>query len=597
MVLVGVVALVVLPAAPASAHAVLLRTAPSAGGVVADQPARVTLTFNEAVRPIWADIGVVAPDGHAATSGRGRLAGTGSELDLPLRSDLARGTYLVSYRVISADSHPVAGGFSFSIGAPSRTAAAATGGSGAAENPVVAVAMPVARYLGFAGLVLLVGPAMVLLALWPRRLSRRGPARLLWLGFTLVALATVVELYLEVPYSTGGGPFAISGTDVNTVLGSRFGWAHVARLAFLGAAAPMLAVLGSDRRNRLGGPEKGLLAVFTVLAFGTWGYGGHPGTSPVPPLTVVADAVHLGAVSVWLGGLIMLVGFLLPRGRPGELAAVLPVWSRWATRAVVLLAAAGITQAALQLGSPAALVDTSYGLLLVAKTVAFAAVLGVASFSRGIVRRSTALAVPAPGTPRVPVAAGGADYDDPVWDEVYGDAAAAPVTTKATRARAKEPPGPSGVQRRALRRLVAVELAVAAVVLGLSSVLVQTTPARSGSAVAQQQALAYSATLDAPSRLFSLQVQLDPARVGSNTLHLVAYHATDGSPVKVLQWQATAALPGAGIQPITVPLKVLSDNHAYATVALPRPGDWQFAFTARTSDIDEDTVSATVPVR
>jgi copper transport protein len=289
----------------------------------------------------------------------------------------------------------------------------------------------------------------------------------------------------------------------------------------------------------------------------------------------------------------MLVGFLLPRGRTGELAAVLPVWSRWATRAVVLLVAAGLTQAALQLGSPAALVTTTYGLLLVAKTVAFAVILGVASFSRNLVRRSTALPVPAANAPRVEVAA--TDYDDPVWDEVYGEGGAAKVKTKTSRP--KEPPGPSPADRRALRRLVLVELGIAAVVLGLSAVLVQTTPARSGSTVAQQQALAYSATLDAPSKLFSLQVQLDPAKVGTNTLHLVAYHASDGSPVKVVQWQATASLPSAGIQPITVPLQTLSDNHAYATVALPKAGDWQFAFTLRLSDIDEDTVAATVPVR
>lgn len=589
----GVALAVLLPAAPASAHAVLLRTDPTAGNVVADQPAQVTLTFDEAVRPVWSDVGVIAPDGSTASSSHGKLTGNGDEVAIPLKSDLAHGTYLVTYRVISADSHPVAGGFSFSIGAPSSTAAAATGGAGAAENPVVGVAMPVSRYLGFAGLVLLVGPTLVLMLLWPRRLSRQGPRRLVWLGFGLVVLSTVLEFYLEMPYSTGSGPFAVSGGDFSNVLDTRFGWAHLVRLALLGVSAPMLAAIGSDRRHKLGPPERVLLAVVAVLTLGTWGYGGHPSTSPIPPLTVVADVIHLGAVSVWLGGLIMLLVFLLPRGRTGELAALLPVWSRWATRAVVLLVAAGLTQAALQLGSPAALVTTTYGLLLVAKTVAFAVILGVASFSRGLVRRSTALPVPGPKTPRVETTS--TDYDDPVWDEVYGETGgAAKVKTKAPKV--KEPPGPSVLQRRALRRLVLVELSIAAVVLGLSAVLVQTTPARSGSAVAQQQALAYTGTLDAPSKLFSLQVQVDPAKVGSNTLHLVAYHASDGSPVKVVQWQATASLPGAGIEPITIPLQVLSDNHAYGTVPLPKAGNWQFAFTLRLTDIDEDTVSATVPV-
>lgn len=580
LILLGVAVAVLVPAAPADAHAILLRTSPGSGAIVQNPPGGVTLRFNEPVQLVTGAIKVIGPDGSTVSTAVGRT-GDGSIVRIRLRAELPRGTFLVTYRVISADSHPVAGGYSFSIGAPSKTAPAATGGTGASENPVVAVAMPVARYLGFAGLVLVVGPVLVLMSLWPARLSRRGPARLVRTGLAVLAFATVAEFYLQMPYSAGTSIFSVTYPDVVDALNSRFGWAHVLRLVLLGAAVPLVAIVTSQTRNRLGTGERVVLGLLAVVGVGTWGYGGHPSTSPVPWITVLSDMVHVAAMSVWLGGLLMLLAFLLPRGRPKELAALLPVWSRWATIAVSVLAAAGIVQACLQLGTPSALVDTTYGKLIIVKVVAFAVVLAVAGYSRAAVRRGS-LAPAAPAA--VPV--GDSDYGDPVWDEVYGDAAP-PVTPK--------PATPAGLPRRDLRRLVAVEAGIAAAILGVTAILVQTTPARSATTVAsEQQALPYNKTLN--DKLFSLQVQVDPARTGQNTVHAIAYHPSDGRPVKVLQWQATATLAAAGIT-LDLKLKPITDNHAIADVTLPRAGTWKFAFTLRVSAIDEDTVTAVVPVR
>ncbi len=595
----AVLVAVLAPAAPASAHAVLLRTSPDSGAILSDPPSSVTLTFNEPVRLVRQDIGVVGPDGRAVPGARAALTGNGSVLRIPLTGHLPKGTFLVSYRVISADSHPVAGGFSFSIGAPSKVAPASTGGTGAAEDPVVAVAMPVARYVGFAGLVLLVGPVLVLMSLWPRRLTRRGPARLVRTGVALVAFSTVAELLLQGPYSTGGGLLSVSQHDLIEVLNTRFGWAHLARLVLLVAAVPLLAILTAARRNRLATGERIALGVMAAFGVGTWGYGGHPGTSPVPAVTLLSDAVHVAGMSVWLGGLLMLVGFLLPRARAGELAAVLPVWSRWAAWSVGLLAAAGVAQACLQLGSVSALTGTTYGQLIIVKVVAFGIVLVVASRSRAVVRRQVVARsvasrqAPAPEPAPEPVPVPGADsaYPDAVWDEVYGGESGGVDP-------AERPPEPesSTVDRSMLRRLVLVELAIAALILGFTAVLVQTTPARSAqrAAASQQQGLPFEKTLH--SNLFSLQVQVEPARTGSNTLHLIAYHPSDGRPVRVLEWHATASLPGGGIGPVDVRLEPLTDNHVLADVVLPRAGNWKFAFTVRVSEIDEATVTTTVPV-
>jgi copper transport protein len=534
---VGWAAVLLAPAAaPASAHAVLESTSPASNSIVPTPPPEVVLTFSEAVRQVPDKIHVVAPDGSRADTGQPEFAG--GTVRVPLKSGGANGTYLVNYRVISADSHPVAGAFTYSVGAPSAAPPTDTDAPAVEESTFLKIAFPVVKYLGYAGLVLLVGPALVLALLWPRRLSRERPARLAWLGLGLIALATVGELFLQAPYSTGGGYF--DGAALRDVLGSTFGTAHLVRLGVLAASAFLLRPLLAGRS---GVADRALLVVLGVVGLATWPLSGHPGASPVPAVSVVVDMAHIAGMAVWLGGLLMLVVFLLRQAAPRELGAILPVWSSWATLAVTALFLAGTVQALIEIGTFNALFTTAYGQLIIAKVALFAAVLGVAAFSRNQVRKRTA-------------------PDDP----------------------------------RPLRRAVLVEVAGVAVVLALASVLVQTTPARTAEAnsTVQQQPGYYSAMITTSPKL-NLQVEVDPAKQGNNDVHLYAY-TKDNQPQVVVEWKGTASLPSAGIEAIDIPLLGLAPTHSSGAVQLPRPGQWQLKFVVRISDIDQATVTATVPV-
>src|SRR4051794_27215469 len=99
------------PAAPASAHAALVGSDPAANAIVPDAPNKVTLTFSESVQLITGKLQVLAPDGSRAD--QGDPTADGDSVTIPLRSGGGRGTYLVSFRVISADSHPIGGSISF----------------------------------------------------------------------------------------------------------------------------------------------------------------------------------------------------------------------------------------------------------------------------------------------------------------------------------------------------------------------------------------------------------------------------------------------------------------------------------------------------
>lgn len=530
------VAAVAVPAAPASAHAVLLRATPAAGSVVPEPPAEVVLTFSEAVRAVPGKIRVIAPDGKRADQGEPVVSG--AVVKIPVNPGGSRGTYLVSYRVISADSHPVAGGFTYSVGAPSASPPTLDEPTGV--DPVVKTAIGVTRYVGYAGLLLVVGPILVLLMLWPRRLSPRGPARLVWAGLGLVAASTVAGMLLQAPYTTGGGLTDITGAGLEQVLGSQFGAVHLVRLGIVVAVALLVrtVIKGTD-----GTADRVLLAILGVAGLATWPLAGHPGASPVPAVSVVVDSVHLASMAVWLGGLVMLVAFLLRQADDRELGAILPIWSRWAAAAVAALLLAGIVQALIEVGTPEALVSTTYGRLILVKVGLFAVVIAVAAYSRRLVQRRVA---------------------------------------------AEQP--------HRIRRAVWAELGVTAVVLAISAALVQTTPARTAAATDEQPgSTLYATTLT--SSLYSLQVQIDPAKVGNNSVHLYAYTPDGtGQPVMVAEWRATAALPAAGIEPIDIPLLRITDNHAIGEVSLPTAGQWQVRFTLRTSEIDQATVTATVPI-
>jgi copper transport protein len=531
----GWLALLLAPAGPASAHAVLKSTTPPANAILTTAPSEVVLTFSEPVRQVPDKIRVIAPDGSRADTGEPTFSG--AVVTIAVDPAKPNGTYLVTYRVISADSHTVAGGYTYSVGAPSAPPTDA-GGPGEETSRFLAVAIPFVKYLGYGGLVLLVGPAMVLALLWPHRLARTAPTRLAFAGLGLVALSTLLEVWLQGPYTSGGGYF--DGGALRDVLGSQFGATHVVRLGVLVAVAVLLRPTLAGR----GGTADGaLLAILAVVGLATWPLSGHAAASPVPSVSIVVDTAHIAGMAVWLGGLVMLVGFLVRLADERELGAILPVWSRWAALAVSALFLAGSVQALIEVSTVSALFGTTYGRVVIAKIVLFAAVVGVAAYSRRLVRRRTAAARPLP-----------------------------------------------------LRRAVWAELGITTVVLALSASLVQITPARTAEANADTEAEpTYYSSLITTGSLLNLQVDVDPARRGNNSVHLYAY-TKENRPQRVVEWRATAALPSAEIEALEIPLLPLTDNHASGEINLPAPGQWEMRFTVRISDIDQATVTATVPV-
>ncbi|ASW54831.1 copper resistance CopC/CopD family protein [Plantactinospora sp. KBS50] len=524
------------PARPASAHAVLSTASPEQGSVVPAPPERVLLVFNEPVTVVPGRTQVVGPDGKRLNVGDPVRTPRGLEITVRATSR-PLGTYLVSYRVISADSHPVSGAFTFSVGAPSASAPTADTGT----DPVVRAAVPAAKYLGYLGLTLSVGPLLMLAWWYPRRLPRRGPLRLVRAGLGLVALGALASFWVQAPSSSGAGLFDVSGVELAQIARSGFGVLLLIRLLIVAAVA---ALVGRVRRGGTGRWRGAALVGLGLAGLLTWPLTGHPVASPHSALLIAADLTHLATMAIWLGGLVFLGAFLLRRADRRELRLVLPRWSRLAAVAVYWLVMAGLLQALVQVGTLSALVGSGYGRLLLVKTALLGATLGVAAVSRRLVRRHTA----------------------------------------------PDRPG-------ALSRLVRAEVGITTVVLAVSAVLVQTNPGRTidVEAVAAARAEGFSTTLTSP--LYSLQFEVFPATVGEyNALHAFVY-TPEGKPLPVLEWTVTAALPERGIEPVDNPVASLLGNQGLGNVTFPLPGRWELSLTLRTSDIDQATVKTTVDVR
>lgn len=568
-------------AGPAAAHATLVSTDPGEGARLSTAPARVSLEFSEGVSLGAGYARVLSAGGERVDTGTASVEG--GLLTIPLRSGLPDDGYLVTYRVVSADSHPISGAFSYVVGdgelVPAGAAAADT------TDPVVARLLPAARWLGFSGLALAIGvPVLVLLC----RPGGWGSVRLRrWAGggALAVAVASVLTFLLQGPYAAATGLGTALDPDLlAATAGSGAGRAVLARGALALAVAAVL--LPAWRRGAA--PSIPRTTVAGVLAAGlvvSTAATGHPVAGPWPGLAVAAAVVHVAAMAVWLGGLAgLLLSVLRPPVSADELAATLTTWSRLAFGAVVALVVSGTVQAVREVGSPTALVSTTYGWILLAKLALVAVLLGAAGVSRVWVHQRLGIRRPRPAGRRGATVhafaggGGGATADD-------GGAVAVRNRNQSESAAEHVP---------ALRRSVLVEVAVAAVVLALSAVLVGTPPARSEVDRPVDVLLPLQGSAG-PSG--SVQVTVSPARAGVNTLHVYLFDDT-GRLTQPATIAVTLTEPSQEIGPLDVGLEPAGPGHYVGDgMTVPGAGTWTLEVSVRLDEFTATTASTRFPVR
>ncbi|MFD7631871.1 copper-binding protein, partial [Streptomyces sp. NPDC059851] len=164
-------------------------------------------------------------------------------------------------------------------------------------------------------------------------------------------------------------------------------------------------------------------------------------------------------------------------------------------------------------------------------------------------------------------------------------------------------PGADGYQRR-LRRTVAVEAAISAVVLAVTTLLTGTEPGRAegeralataAAQAPQAKVLTIPFDMGTAGRQGTVQITLAPGRVGANTVEAVVYSA-DGGFATVPELRLTLTQEALDIGPIDARLKNQRGHWAAYDLRLPLPGEWTAKVTVRTTEIDQTTVSHTLRI-
>jgi copper transport protein len=567
-------AVLALTATPAAAHAVVVSSSPADGQVVAVAPAQVQIQFSERVSTGLGGLTVLDGDGERVDEDDSVVAATGDLLVASLRDDLDDGTYVMNYRVVSADGHPVTGAVVFGVGEGTTIDADAVSGLRAGGERRDEIAAGVARFVTYVAALLAAGLAVFLTFVHDQRPDRRPLDRLVRLSSVIAGVAAMGVVAFQAAIVTGEGlSAAVDPSLLRRALTEGLEWATV--ILLLGLALVHLSADATKLIARQALAFYGALAITVSFVF--WGHA----TNADPRLLVMAsNVVHTAAAAVWFGGLVGLAAAMRRRrtstpeaapvpqlvtvGGPPTAATPPPAtearadvaastarmigrFSTVAAASVVVLVAAGGLLAWAETRSLDALTATTYGRVLLTKVGVVLAVLVAAAYNRFRL------------VPEIE-----ADADDP---EVEADR----------------------LWSR-LGRTAWVEVGGIVVVLALTAALVNITPARTAAttgAVVNQTA---------PIAGGEVNLVVAPGSTGSNTLH-IQFSEPDGRPADLAeQVSVLVAMPDEGIEPISRDAAEAGPGHFIAeNVPFPTRGTWEVTLVSRLGEFDQERT--TFPVR
>lgn len=523
--------------APAGAHAVLIETQPANGTLLERWPDRVLLRFNEPVDASLGAMRVYDSDANRVDSGRtSRPDAETVAIELGERP-LARGTYTVAWRVVSADSHPIHGAFVFSVRSKSDTTGVIDQVLKDDEVPrEVGIGFTVTRFLSFALLLAAIGGAVMLFGVF-RGIETPVRKTLHRVLGVLAAVLAALSLAGIVFHGASAGGFglgdAFSWDILSAVIDTRFGEVWLVRAGL----AAGLALVAFSRVH------PGYMLPFAVGLAWTLPAAGHANVAGA--LAFATDMLHVLAASVWAGGLsFVLLGLILARdGRWPLAAAIVPRFSVLAVGSVAVLLVGGIVNGYLEVRAWNGLWETNYGRLLLAKAAIVLFLLGLGAYNNRY------------AVPRL----------------------------KGQIASVKE-------QRRFLRAAGA-EVALFVAAIGVTAVLVAEPPAKAS--VAPSGPVARTA----PIGPYELNLVVDPAEKGLNAIHLYLLEK-NGQPAKVAEADVAATLPDPGIGPLEFDARRAGPGHfSVLGASLPLAGDWDLDVSVRRGEFDLWQVTVSIPIQ
>jgi len=538
-ILVGVLAL---GTTAASAHATLESSTPADGQSVPTSPSELRITFSEAVTTISGGLSVLNADGKTVDTGNSEIVG-GRTLVAPISETLSDGTYVATYRVLSADGHPVSGSILFGVGNGALDRSAQPSSSGDRLWEIIG---GISRFIMYLAALVAAGVAFFLAFIHDRAEDRWRIVPFVRIGSILALFSAIGIVMSQAALLTGKGAGAVTDSNVlRDVLNQNLGWSLA--LLMIGLAAVHLS---TDLSKKVVSQSLALYGGLAVtVSFAVWG---HATELSPKAISLAADAIHATAAALWLGGLVGLVMVLSLRTPETvrSTAGIIGRFSLMAFWSVIALTIAGLTLTIT--GSDAnlnSILTTTWGQLVLAKIGLTLIVVLIAAWNRRTL---------------------------------------VPSLTSPT-----ENNGELAVRWATLLRTIRTEAVLLVAVVALTAIVVNVPPARTA-VVAKTDRVDITQRVDTG----NVQLSVDPAIVGPNTVS-VRYTDGTGQPINVATSMSIEfSQPSAGLEPITrqVPASepgvfVIQGNE------LSIPGTWTITIAVRTSDFTEQRTSFEVPVR
>ena len=516
-------------ASSASAHASLDSSDPSPSAVLDSAPGEIFLDFNEPVTPQDGAVELVDQTGSVVSIDDARVSPDDPTVVVASGvPDLADGLYVVAWRVVSSDGHVAQGAFTFEVGVggASVDAGALIGDvlSGRSAATGIGLGLDIARFIAYFGVIAALGGLAFLGLLANARAARR----LIGTGLVALVVGSLAHFLLQGAFSAGGSwSDAFDSNAWSNVLDTRLGQSLIVRLVL--ASLLVVLMLGStptpddDRRDRLATSWwRSSTALVGAAAVVTFSAASHASASSPAGLAVAVDALHLAAIALWVGGLFAVVAT--------RNLDVVPTFSRVSTVAMPLAVVTGVWQTWHLGGGLTQLSDTEWGRWLLVKVALVVVVITLGFVARLVISHQ---AQP-DDTSVVNDTVSSTDFDDER-------------------------------RRRGLRRLMAVEVAVAVLVLGATATLVAKSP--------EVQAAPNIFTSQLVQGDLIADVTVTPGNVGSNEIH-VSLTPSGGTLQRMESVTMRMTYPDPSLPPVAVQVTESGPNHYIGRVALLSAGTW-----------------------
>ncbi len=382
-------AMALLPAGQASAHAGLVSSEPAASSVLETGPDNIVLTFDEAVEAGLSSISLFDAQAQSITLGTPVAAPGNDSVVAASVPSLSDGIYAVVWRVTSVDGHVVDGAFSFQVGTAATDGSGGAlldqvGGGGSASS-IIDRLLIISRMLGYLGAVVLLGAGLFAIGA-PGRLAEASATKvLLRIGAALLVGGTLLQFGMQGATVVAGG----FGDALSPNVWGRVADTQTGRMLLLRAAMSLvLVVMLALYRHRSTAWWRSTAITAAVITIVSFPASGHAASLDPQAWWTAVDSLHMVAIVVWLGGLVLLIAGGRAWLNDDEAVPTVRRFSAASTVCVPVIVATGVAQTWKLAHGFSNLTDTDWGRMLLIKVAVVTALVTVGGVSRWLLQHS-----------------------------------------------------------------------------------------------------------------------------------------------------------------------------------------------------------------